>query len=119
MKVVLFDLGRTLEHENQLLPGAKETLAAVQALRDTSSESPSLGLVSDYDLPSSAVDLLTIRASYIAILESLGIRCFFEPVDQQVTLSSDVGVFKPDERIFRHALDKIAPAIPFGDAMFV
>ena len=34
MKIVLFDLGRTLEVNDVLLPGAKETLEAIQELKD-------------------------------------------------------------------------------------
>src|SRR5262249_44460227 len=33
--------------------------------------------------------------------------------------STDVGVFKPDRRLFRAALDNIEPGLPFRDAMFV
>ena len=34
MKIVLFDLGRTLEHNDVLLPGAVQTLEAIGNLRD-------------------------------------------------------------------------------------
>jgi hypothetical protein len=34
MKVVLFDLGKTLEDQDVLLPGARETLQAIQEMRD-------------------------------------------------------------------------------------
>jgi putative hydrolase of the HAD superfamily len=36
-----------------------------------------------------------------------------------VTLSTEVGFVKPDERIFRAALDKFKAGLPFAAAMFV
>jgi hypothetical protein len=38
MKVVLFDLGKTLEDGDVLLPGAREILQAIQAMRDFNGE---------------------------------------------------------------------------------
>jgi hypothetical protein len=35
MKVILFDLGKTLDDRDVLLTGARETLQAVQAMRDS------------------------------------------------------------------------------------
>jgi hypothetical protein len=51
MKVVLFDLGKTLEDQDVLLPGARETLQTIQAMRDPSGETVALALVSDFDMP--------------------------------------------------------------------
>src|ERR671920_350634 len=55
---------------------------------------------------------------YYEILEDLGIRSFFEPVAERVTLSSEVGVFKPDEKIFRNVIEKIDEGLHFGDVIF-
>ena len=35
MKVIIFDLSKTLEDRDVLLPGARETLQAIQAMRDS------------------------------------------------------------------------------------
>ena len=119
MKIVLFDLGRTLEHNDVLLPGAVQTLEAIGNLRDMDGQPVAMGLVSDFDMPQTPADVPAIRQSYLAILEQLGIRRFFEPADRCVTLSTDVGVFKPDERVFRAALDRFVPNLPFTAALFV
>jgi FMN phosphatase YigB (HAD superfamily) len=122
MRVVLFDLGNTLEHQGDLVPGARDMLEAVTALEGPGGEKAVLGLVSDFDMPADAADraeIAAIRADYFTILDGLGIRPFFEPVDDRVTLSTDVGVFKPDPRIFRAALDRLAPGLEFADALFV
>jgi hypothetical protein len=44
MKVVLFDLGKTLEDGDVLLPGAREILQAIQAMRDFNGEAVVLTL---------------------------------------------------------------------------
>ena len=119
MNVILFDLGRTLETADVLLPGAADMLIAVAALRDAWGKPLGMGLVSDFTMPLTAAEIPEIRKEYIAILDNLKIRNFFEPVDRGVTLSTDVGFLKPDERIFRAALDKFEAGLPFAAAMFV
>jgi hypothetical protein len=44
MKVILFDLGKTLEDRDVLLPGARETLQAIQAIRYSNGEAVVLTL---------------------------------------------------------------------------
>ena len=50
MKVILFDLGNTLEDTQReiLMPGAMRTLNAIQAMRDSDGHPPALALVSDF-----------------------------------------------------------------------
>jgi hypothetical protein len=55
MKVILFDLGKTLEDGDVLLPGARETLRALQAMRDSNGEAAVLTLVSDFDMPDNLI----------------------------------------------------------------
>lgn len=119
MKVVLFDLGKTLEDQDVLLPGARETPQAIQQMRDQSEEAAALALVSDFDMPDNPEQLPVIRQRYYEILEGLGIRSLFEPVAERVTLSSEVGVFKPDERIFRTVIEKLDEDLHFGDVVFI
>ena len=119
VKIILFDLGDTLEHNDALLPGAVETLTAVSQLHDNHQQPLGMGLISDFNMPQTPADIPSIRQQYLEILENLQIRTFFEPVDQRVTLSTEVGVFKPDRRVFRAALDKFDPALPFEAAMFI
>jgi Peptidase family M28 len=119
VKLILFDLGQTLEDGDVLLPGALETLEAIQALRDADGPAALLGLVSDFDLPGQPSDVPEIQQRYYALLDHLGIRSFFEPVAERVTLSTEVGVFKPDEAVFRAAVAKAGQALDFSDALFV
>ena len=115
----MFDLGRTLEAGDVPLPGAVETLDAVLHMTDASGVPAALTLVSDWTRPDDPEEAQRDRLEYYALLERIGLRTFFEPVERMVTISSEVGVFKPDPAIFRAALDKIVPGAPFSDALFI
>jgi FMN phosphatase YigB (HAD superfamily) len=119
MKVVLFDLGKTLEDRDVLLPGARETLQAIQAMRDSDGEAAILALVSDFYMPDNPEQIPLIQQRYYELLDKLGIRSFFEPVADKVTLSTEVGVSKPDEKIFRAVIEKIDEGLGFRDVLFV
>ena len=119
MKLILFDLGQTLEDQDVLLPGALEALEAIAALRDGDQPAARLGLVSDFDLTDDPAQVPVIEQRYYALLDQLGIRAFFEPVAERVTLSTEVGVFKPAEAVFRTAVTKADPTLEFRDVLFV
>jgi FMN phosphatase YigB (HAD superfamily) len=123
MKMVLFDLGQTLEDvvdsEDVLLPGAREALEAIRAMRDSNGEAPVLALISDFgDIPATPTQILASQQEYYQLLDKLGIRSFFEPVAQRVTLSTEVGRPKPDKKIFQAVIEKI-PGLHFADVMFI
>lgn len=118
MKAVLFDLGRTLEHNDVLLPGATDLLNAVEAMRDADGNAPLIGLVSDFHAATTPAEVMTRQKEYYAILDTLGVRSRFEPVAKRVTLSTEVGAFKPDKRVFRAALDRLQTGLGFADAIF-
>jgi len=123
MKMVLFDLGNTLEdvvdREDVLLPGAYETLEAIRTMQDSDGEAPILALVSDFGhIPATPEQILSSQKEYYKILENLGIRSFFEPVAQRVTLSTEVGKLKPAKEIFQVVIEKI-PGLHFADVIFI
>jgi FMN phosphatase YigB (HAD superfamily) len=122
MKIILFDLGNTLEDQSQgvTLPGAVQTLEAIKAMEDADGQAPFLALVSDFG--ETAADADQVRASqeeYYAILEQLGIRDYFEPVEQRVTLSTEAGAEKPSEVIFEAVVNKFHPGLHFQNVMFI
>lgn len=122
MKVILFDLGNTLENtaKGVLLPGARETLEAIQGMKAGDGSSPVLALVSDFgEIPATPAQIKASRDEYLKILDVLDIRQFFEPVTQRITLSAEAGAVKPSPIIFRKAIDKISNQLPFKDVMFV
>ena len=120
MKVVLFDLGDTLAAgADSLLPGALETLEAVRQMSDETGHPPVLALVSDFTTASSAAQVPAIEQEYFNILEHLGIREFFEPVSQRVTLSTRIGVRKPNKKIFAAAVKRAGGGPGFARAIFI
>ena len=119
MRYVLFDLGGTLESDNVLRPGAREAVVAIAAMRDAGGQRPKLGLLSDFLEPPTPAAIPAIVEQYRQLLRDLGLETLFRPFDQAITLSTQVGVRKPDARIFRAALDKFDPAAPFADAIFI
>ena len=131
MRVILFDLGDTLERatpdgHDVLLPGAIEMLEAVLARRDPEGAPPVVALVSDFDneattgrVGATPRELAALREEFRRLLTRLGLARFFEPFDRKVTLSAEAGVRKPDPGIFRAALDKVARDLPFHHAVFV
>lgn len=122
MKMILFDLGNTLEDSQtkQLLPGARETLTAIQAMRDNGGNPPLLALVSDFGVPpATPQQTQSARLEYIEILDGIGIREFFEPVAERITLSLDAGALKPSWVIFRAALRNASRELRYKDVMFI
>lgn len=118
MRAVLFDLGHTLEVDDVLLPGAHEALRAVGRM-EADGEPVRLALLSDYRMPDGDDGVSDIVAEYVGLLERLGIRDYFEPVAECVTLSTELGVFKPHPSLFRLAVDRVLPGAPDERAAFV
>lgn len=120
MRAILFDLGNTLEDHETLRPGALETLTAIRAMRDAEGHAPVLALVSDWYDAATPTELKKRQKQYAQLLTKLGLTNFFKPFSQRVTLSSEfTDIHKPDARIFRAALDKVQPGLPFHHAIFI
>ena len=119
MKLVLFDLGDTLEHQDVLLPGAMEALQTVSNLKDSAGQPVLLALLSDFLMSRQPSDIPSLQRQYYDLLGRLGIDAFFRPLEQFVTLSTEVGVFKPDRLIFQTAIEKAHADLTFSDVLFV
>ena len=117
--VVMFDLGNTLERGGMVAEGAMEMLTAVQTMVDGDGDIPVAVLVSDFTMADSPAELPALQQQYYAIVAQLGLAGFFHPFESRITLSTEVGVFKPDKVIFRRAIDKISATIPFEHSMFL
>jgi len=122
MKVILFDLGNTLEDTQQgvLVEGALETLQTIQGLKAGDGSSPVLALISDFgEIPATPAQIQASLDEYLEILNTLGIRQFFEPVAKRITLSTQAGAVKPSKVLFRKAINKISNQLPFEHVMFI
>lgn len=97
-RVVLFDLGDTLEHNGDLREDALETLEGIKNMENP----PILGLASDFGLPHPPPppieeQIITSQKNYFNILSDLQIDRFFKPLEQNVTLSTKVGNTKDED----------------------
>jgi FMN phosphatase YigB (HAD superfamily) len=120
VKVVLFDLGDTLEHNDTIRQDTIETLEKIKNMENH----PILGLASDYGLPNNwgtlplEEQIKRSRQQYFNEIEQLGIRQYFEP--QNVILSTDVGNTKDQdiEKFFQKAVEKIGNT-SFNQIIFI
>ena len=122
MRVILFDLGNTLENQNQeiLISGAMETLTSIRAMKDSKGNAPIMALASDFgNIPADEAQIEASRQEYYALLENLDIRHFFEPVEKHVILSTEVGFPKPNEEFFQAVIDRLDANLGFQDMMFI
>ena len=123
MKIILFDLGDTLESQGNIIEGAENTISSIKGMHDSDGESVAISLVSNFDDFDNnrrrLEDVKPKQLEYYRILKKLGIAKYFEPLYEHVTLSVEIGVRKPDERIFRAAIDLIKPGLSFSNVLFV
>jgi len=97
-----------------------ETLTAIRAMKDSKEKAPILALVSDFgDIPADELQIRANQQEYYAILERLGIRHFFEPVEKNVILSTEVGFTKPAKEIFQAVIKRLNANLRFQDIMFI
>ncbi len=119
MRLLLFDLGETLERRGRARAGAVELLTALRQARDGEGQPPLLALLSDFGLAATPAAAARLRRAYLHDLRAMGLARFFRPKGAHVTLSSDVGAFKPDPRLFRAAVERAGPGLGLHDAVFV
>jgi FMN phosphatase YigB (HAD superfamily) len=122
VKVILFDLGNTLEFNGELLPGAIELLSSIKTMNVSDRNSHAIALVSDFDNFDQGLHLIDVKPfqlEYYNNLQKLGIALFFEPLYKHVTLSTEVGLRKPDKKIFRVAVDTIEKDLSFENVLFI
>ena len=122
IQILLLDLGDTLIRDNVLLPNVVEALTALGGFKTAAGEPLAMALVSDYKMPAPPPTDAKVKAlfvEYLKLLDTFGLRSFFEPASQHVTLSTHAGVFKPDKRIFETALKRLAKPIDLARCLFI
>jgi hypothetical protein len=122
IRVLMLDLGDTLVKNNSVLPHVPEALEVLTRFETESEALLVLSLVSDYDmptLPATPRKVSTIFNRYVALLDEVELKKFFEPVERRVTLSTQAGVFKPDPQIFKKAIQRLRLRISLNECLFI
>lgn len=122
----MLDLGDTLIQGDQPLPGSREALRVLQEVETAEGSPLEICLVSDFHLASPTNNHATHAAhverlfrDYLLLLERFGLRGFFEPVAERITLSTHVGTMKPDRRVFEAAIQRLKIKAELSEALFI
>ncbi len=122
VRAVLLDLGGTLVDGDRVLPSVPEALTALTRFRTAAGSPLELAVVSDFPMPPPPGDAAAVEAlvrEYLALLDGFGLRRFFEPVERRVTLSTQVGVRKPDRRVYETALRRLGTGADLTEALAI
>jgi hypothetical protein len=122
IRALLLDLGLTLiDSDNVVFPGVVDALTVMQTFKTADHQPLAVCLVSDFDMPEppTPARIAAAFAKYLTILDKVGLRPLFEPVDKRVTLSTHAGVNKPAAAVFQTALKRAGIDAPLSEAMFI
>jgi FMN phosphatase YigB (HAD superfamily) len=124
IRALLLDLGDTLidtRHDNEPFPGVQDALVALQKLKTQDHKPLVLCLVSDFTMPEPRTEaaIAAAFADYLQMLDQTGLRSFFEPANERVTLSTHVGFNKPHAAMFEAALKRARVDAPITEALFI
>jgi FMN phosphatase YigB (HAD superfamily) len=122
--VAMFDLGGTLLDETtmQVFPGVLDALGSIKNLHTSGQQPLRMAIVSNFRMPDGDMQpdqIKTLFDEYVAILDQAGLRPFFEPIESRVTLSTHVGVRKPDCRVFQACLWRLGLPGDLSSALLI
>lgn len=120
----MLDLGKTLIHKTaggdyEPFPHVHSAIDELNRIRCQDGTQAYTCLVSDFGDASTPADIPKEFAKFIEILERVGFRGRFEPVEERVTLSTHAGVKKPDPRLFDLALQRLGSKASFSECLFI
>jgi beta-phosphoglucomutase-like phosphatase (HAD superfamily) len=122
VKVLMLDLGETLVHDDEPFPHVPEALAAFNEMLTAEGEPLGICLVSDFTMstpPTTPEKIAAIFEEYLGLLGGFGLREFFEPVEQRVTLSTHAGEWKPHRAVFEKALERLGSNAALTECLFI
>jgi FMN phosphatase YigB (HAD superfamily) len=112
IEVLMFDLGDTLVTGSPptVIPGVPQALNDLRTLTTRTGAPLTWCIVSNFDeltWPATPHQVADAEQKYQNILRSVKLLQFFTPTERHVTLSTHVGVKKPDCRVFQAALCRL------------
>jgi beta-phosphoglucomutase-like phosphatase (HAD superfamily) len=122
IKALLLDLGGTLiDAQEKVFPGVLDALRVIETFETAEHKPLVVCLVSDFTMPEPRTEaaIAAAFADYLKILDRTGLRPLFEPVDERVTLSTQVGTRKPAAALFEAALARAKVDGALTEALFI
>jgi len=110
--------GDTLFKDDRVFPYVPQALEVLSRF-ETRGKPLVVSLVSNYEMPATPAKINEIFNKYVATLDELRLKEFFEPVERRVTLSTQAGVLIPDARFFRKATQRLRLRIGLDDCLFI
>jgi hypothetical protein len=121
IQILMLDLGDTLVHGEKVFSHVPDALETLRKFKTAAGKPLALCLVSDFG-PSPPVPQEKIGAifqEYLAHLEQFGLAKFFKPPTKHVTLSANAGAFKPDQRLFEKAIERLDLKVGLDACLFI
>jgi FMN phosphatase YigB (HAD superfamily) len=123
IKALLLDLGDTLidSASEKPFPGVEDALGVIETFETADHAPLVVCLVSDYTMPEPRTSraIAATFAEYLELLDRTGLRRFFEPVEERVTLSTHAGARKPDALVFETAFKRAGVDGGLNQALFI
>ena len=111
IQVVMFDIETLIDRHQKPYPHL------IFALETLDSLSISTCIISDCSTDVGEKDAMS---NYDQILTATGLKPFFTPIEQRLTLSMQTGVLKPNRKIFEKGLERLGePKISLMNCMYV
>jgi len=111
-----------IDDKNRPFPHVEDALDAIAQFKTSDGHPLRSCLVSDFTMAAPPVTPAKVSAlfnQYLSILDSTGLRHLFEPVKKRVTLSTHVGVLKPDRKVFEKALKRLGASVSLDKCLFI
>lgn len=121
IQILMLDLGNTLVHGETVLSHVPDALETLGKFKTAAGKPLTLCLVSDFGPPPPVPKekIGPIFQEYLTHLEQFGLAKFFKPTAKRVTLSAHAGAFKPDQRVFEKAIERLGLKVGLDACLFI
>ena len=122
VRVIFLHLSSTIVQGEAALPHLQDALEVLSKFETESGTAPILSLIADYAAPSSPVTDQTTEAifsEYVSMLDKLGLKQFFEPVDRRLTLANPAAFCQPDLTVVEKAIKRLRQRVNLTGCLLI